>query len=254
MKSRRLVILAFALAVVLAATSASARMTREDTQTFPLAADGQLSLENVNGDVTIEAWDRGEVMIATVIEAKTEASLEDVEIRIDAGENRIHVETVYSEKRRKRYDAAEVDYTIHMPRTAHVRELDLVNGSVTLSGLAGNVSAEIVNGRAEARELAGDIEMTTVNGSLKVSLSRLAAGQSIELESVNGSLDLLIPGDADADVEAETVHGHIRNDFGLHEKRDESAGSAAVQGTLGRGGASVQLETVNGSIDIRQAY
>ena len=89
-------------------------------------------------------------------------------------------------------------------------------------------------------------------GSLGVSLSALEAGQSVTLESVNGSLELSIPGYADADVEAETVHGRIKNDFGLEAERGRWVGSS-LKGTLGRGGARIELENVNGSINIRQA-
>ena len=40
--------------------------------------------------------------------------------------------------------------------------------------------------------------------------------KSVELNSVNGSLDLTIPSDSNAEVEASTVSGNINNDFGLH--------------------------------------
>lgn len=233
------------------AGAASAKVSREDAQTFPLSASGRLSLDNVDGDVTIEGWDRDEVSVETVIEAETQRALDEVEVSIDVHGDRIHIETVYSERRHERREAATVGYTIRMPRTARVDGVDLVNGSLSLSGLGGDVKAELVNGRATARDLAGNVELSTVNGSLDVSLTELGADQAIELESVNGSLDLAVPGHADAEVRAETVHGRIRNDFGLEEEKDEWIGSS-LKGTLGRGGARVELENVNGSINIRQ--
>ena len=249
MKSR-ITVLCLSLTVLFVfATSASARMSREDHQTFSLASDGHLSLENINGDVVIEAWDRDEVTVATTIDAKSQSALDDVEIRIDASGDSIHIETVYPKERRERYDAAKVHYTIQMPRNAGIRELELVNGSLSLRGITGDVAAELVNGKAEARDLAGNVELSTVNGSLDVSLTELDADQSIELESVNGSLDLRVPGHADADIEAETVHGRIRNDFGLEEEKGDYVGSS-LRGVLGSGGARVELENVNGSINI----
>ncbi len=230
---------------------ASAKISREDVQTFPLSAGGRLSLENINGDVTIEGWDRDEVSVETVIRAKTQRALDEVEVLIDADNDRIHIETDYPDRRYERYDAAIVDYTIRMPRHARIDGVDLVNGSLNLSGLGGDVKAELVNGRAEARELAGDVKISTVNGSLDITLSELGDDQSIALESVNGSLDLAVPSWADAEVEAETVHGRIHNDFGLEEERGDYVGSS-LRGILGRGGARVELENVNGSIHIRQ--
>ena len=238
--------------VLFFAAAAGAKANREEVQTFPLAADGRLSLENVNGDVIIEAWDRDEVSVETVIRADTQEGLDEVEVVIDAGADRIRIETVYPERRRFKHNAASVDYRIRMPRGAAIAGLELVNGSLTLAGLTGAVEAELVNGRAEARELGGDVAIETVNGSLEVSLTALEAGQSVTLESVNGSLELAIPGDADADVEAETVHGRIKNDFGLEVEEGRWVGSS-LKGTLGRGGARIALENVNGSITLRQA-
>ncbi len=247
---RPIPLLTLVLLVLFLAGSAAARMNREDVQTFPLAADGRLSLENVNGDVTIEAWDRDEVSVETLIHAETQESLDEVEVAIDAAADSIRIETVYPERRHRRHNAASVDYTIRMPRGARIDGLELVNGSLTLSGVAGGVRAELVNGRATATELGGDVEIETVNGSLEVSLTVLGAGQSIALESVNGPLELQIPAHADAEIEAETVHGRIRNDFGLEEERGRYVGSS-LRGTLGRGGARVELENVNGSITLR---
>ena len=252
MKSRsRILALSLVLALVLTG-AAAAKMTREDSSTFPLSADGRLSLENINGDVIVEGWDRDEVSVETTIRAETQRSLDEVEIVIDAQQSWIRIETVYPERRRERYNAATVDYKIRMPRTARVQDLELVNGTLKMSGVAGDVVAEVVNGSCEVSDLAGDVELSTVNGALEVSLAELGADQSIDLESVNGPLDLAIPSYADADIEAETVHGRIRNDFGLEAEEGRWVGTT-LSGTVGRGGARVELENVNGPITIRQS-
>jgi hypothetical protein len=46
---------------LLIGTLALAETRKEPTQTFPLQAGGYLSLENINGDVTIEGWKKKEV-------------------------------------------------------------------------------------------------------------------------------------------------------------------------------------------------
>ena len=64
------------------------------------------------------------------------------------------------------------------------------------------------------------------------------------------------PGDGfvspDVDIEASTVHGRIRNDFGLEVDRGEYVGRS-LRGSVGSGGARIDLSNVNGSIDIRRA-
>ena len=232
-------------------TAAAFQMTEESTFTYPLSADGRISLDNVNGDVTIEAWDQSEVSIAAVKKGRSQEALDATEIDIDAREDSIHIETRYHERLLGR-DAASVDYTIYVPRGARLDEIELVNGSLTLEGVAGDVAASLVNGRVKARGLTGNAEISTVNGGLEIELSDLTADRSIELSSVNGSVEIAVPGHADADLSATTVHGGIRNDFGLEVDRSGFVGKK-LRGSLGRGGARVTLSNVNGSIDIRQA-
>jgi DUF4097 and DUF4098 domain-containing protein YvlB len=69
---------------------------------------------------------------------------------------------------------------------------------------------------------------------------------------VNGSLELTIPSDAKAEIEAETVSGGIENDFGLHVNHHRYVGHD-LRGELGSGGARIKLANVNGRIAIRHA-
>lgn len=238
-------------ALPLAATD----LVEESVETYPLTAGGRVSLENINGDVTIAAWDRDEVSVEAVKRGRTQESLEAVEIKIDAQADRIHIETDYKNQDRGwtkgRHDHASVDYKLLVPRGVELDEIELVNGDLDLDGIEGDVKASLVNGDLEARGLTGNVALSSVNGTLEVALARLTSDRSVSLESVNGTVELAVPADADAEFEAETVHGKIRSDFGFEVKRGDYVGSS-LRGTLGSGGARVELETVNGSIEIRQ--
>jgi len=73
---------------------------------------------------------------------------------------------------------------------------------------------------------------------------------TLDFETVNGSITLGLPADLSADVDAETVNGRIDVDFplggNLHQTKRE------LRGTIGGGGRSLKLETVNGSITLRK--
>ena len=251
---RSLLLSLFCLALLVFSAGSAAALTKEVAKTFPLAADGRLSLENINGDVTISGWDQDEVSVAATISARTQAALDRIEVEIDARADHIHIETVYAKRERWSHDddGGEVEYTVRVPRHIRLDEVDLVNGSLDLSGVAGDVKASLVNGEARVRELAGNVELSTVNGGLDVSFTELGGRQKISLESVNGSLRLAVPGYADAEFEAETVHGRISNDLGLEVEKGRWVGSK-LRGALGSGSAQVSLENVNGSIEIQGA-
>jgi DUF4097 and DUF4098 domain-containing protein YvlB len=93
--------------------------------------------------------------------------------------------------------------------------------------------------------------LSTINGRLDARFGQLASN-SVELNSVNGSVELTIPSDSKAELEADTVSGGINNDFGLHVNHHNFVGHD-LRGELGSGGAHISLKNVNGRIEIRHA-
>ena len=121
--------------------------------------------------------------------------------------------------------------------------------SLFAGDVQGEVTANCVNGELTGKGLSGKAELATVNGSLEASFDKM--GSRISMESVNGSIVLVVPANADASFEASTVSGNIRNDLGFQEEREQFVGHE-LSGTLGKGTARVKLSNVNGSISIRK--
>ena len=138
-----------------------------------------------------------------------------------------------------------------MPRGARLDEIKLINGSLDVTGVTGEVHASCINGKLEAHNLSGRAELSTVNGHLDATFDQLA-GSSVEMSSVNGSVELTIPSDSKAEIEASTVSGGIENDFGLHVNHHQFVGHD-LRGELGHGGPHIKLEDVNGRISIHHA-
>ncbi len=67
---------------------------------------------------------------------------------------------------------------------------------------------------------------------------------------MNGSIALSLPADASTDVQATTVNGSITTDFPLTVTGKISP--RRLTGTIGGGGRSMDLETVNGSVTLRR--
>lgn len=246
------------LLLVAAAGSADEAYQEVIDQTYPLAAGGTVSLENVNGDVTVEAWDRAEVRVHAVKSAGSQELLDELEVKIDATSSAVRIDTRYPSNRgwrehdeghRESGRHTKVEYTLTVPRTAAIRDLDLVNGNLLVVGVAGGVEADTVNGDIVVREMAGSAELETVNGGIELHLDRAAAGDRIDLEAVNGTIDLYLGGGTGAEVHAETVNGSLSNDFGIEVRKGKYVG-ASFDGTIGGGGPRVELETVNGRIAV----
>ena len=228
-------------------------------QTYPLSPTGRVSLENINGGVQIKVWDRGAVQVDAVKRAYRRDRLTEARIEVNATEENIRIKTEYPDDNQTfrggegRYNnPATVDYTLTVPRKAVLESIELINGSIDIDGVEGNVKASSINGELVARGLAGEARLSTINGPLQATFTQLDESKSISLGSVNGNVTLIVPSNANASVRAGTVHGGISTDFGLKVKHGEYVGHS-LDGQIGTGGPRIKLGNVNGGIRISHA-
>ncbi len=123
-----------------------------------------------------------------------------------------------------------------------------VNGEIEAEDLGGNVTLTTVNGSIEL-STSGYGEASTVNGSIRAWLGRADWDEPLEFHTVNGNITLRLPREVGAEVHAETLNGEISTEFPLTVKGRLS--SRRLSGTIGAGGRSLSLKTVNGGIRLR---
>lgn len=250
----RLLLLGF-LGLPLLPLLARADVSATVEETRPLVANGEVVVENVNGPVTVESWDKAEVRLVAIRKARTQADVDALEVRIDSTEKRFEVKTVYNGKDgnwfKKFTNTGEVRYTLTVPHRATLRKIETVNGAITIANIHGRVNAKTVNGRIDARGLRHEVELNVVNGAIHAEFDTVSDKQDIELEAANGGIEVRLPADTSAELSANTVNGSISNDFGLDPNADRWVGRE-LEGTIGDGAARIRLRTVNGSIEIRK--
>lgn len=250
------VILGTLMALALNATFAHAAdndwVKEEFHQTYPLTANGRFALNNINGAAHISSWDRSEVKVDAVKRADDEDGLKNMEIRVDARPDSVSVKTKYLShgEHWNNNHYSSVEYTITVPRNARLDEVQLINGALDINGVLGEVRAGCINGKLVATGLTNRAKLSTVNGMLDAKFDRVPA-DSLDLESVNGHIQLTLPSDAKVSLDANTVHGGISNEFGLHSSHHMVGHD--MHGTLGGGGTHIHLSNVNGAIEIRHA-
>lgn len=237
-------LLALAGAVHLPVTST---IHQESSRVYPLSARGRVTLQNVNGDVHIRAWDRNEVRIAAVKTATSRGLLDEAHVTIDATSDSISIRTLYGQGSAS--NPGSVEFTVMVPRHAQLSEIKAINGAVDIEGVSGGINASSVNGPVRAEKIGGDVRLSTVNGKLEASFDRLSDARMISMNSVNGPISLAIPYDAGAEFNARNVTGGIDNDFGIPVSRDHAAGSQ-LHGVLKGGGTYINLKNINGTIYI----
>jgi DUF4097 and DUF4098 domain-containing protein YvlB len=236
-----------ALLALLIAVPAQAEVTQEFHKTVPLTANGRVSVDNINGNVEITGWSRNEVQIDALKTASDQQKLDNMRIEVNAGSSSVEIKTRLPEHGTNN-NPGSVRYTLHVPQSARIDKVDLVNGGLTVQKVSGEINANLVNGKLRASDLAGEADLATVNGSIDATYDSLKNVSRIKLSSVNGSVNLTLPQSPNADVDASVVNGSISTDFPLTVK-GRFVGKS-MSGTLGSGGVHIELNNVNGSIHI----
>lgn len=218
---------------------------------FP--ARGVVSIASTNGSIRISGWDRDAIRLVAEKSATDASALKEIHIDLDWGPDSLSVQTRLPRRSWWSFGSAQqVSFELQIPRGARVDQVETVNGTIELSDLAGPVIAESVNGSIRATNLAGSARIETVNGSIQASLSEVGSENHHSFSSVNGAVALSLPESCNAYLEADSVNGSIRNDFGLRVDKQSPVGSE-LHGRLGTGGPRIQAETVNGSIRFGKA-
>jgi Toastrack DUF4097 len=86
-------------------------------------------------------------------------------------------------------------------------------------------------------------------GSIDASIGERALGHDLEFTTVNGSVSLDVPDDLNAALDASWLNGRLDSDLPI--TLEGRTHRRSIRGTLGDGGATLKISTVNGSIEIR---
>ncbi len=222
------------------------------SKTYKLRSNGIVEVGNINGSISIEAWDRDEVELVYEKRSRRRERLQDIEVTINATQDKISAETKFgkNKKRQSWNDNLRVNYYLKVPRNARLDEISSVNGAVTLVGNDNYAEISVVNGAVRATGIRGNVDLSSVNGSINAEIQRLNWDAKVSLETVNGAIALAIPSNSGATIEANTLNGGISNDFGLKVEKKRVVGKK-LSGRIGNGAASVKASSVNGAIRIR---
>lgn len=233
-------------------------------KTLSLDKDGTFSLMNLNGPVTIEAWNRDEVDIRAekAVRGRRE-NLDKIKIEIESGSHRIVVNTVFPKIRSFR---GKVSYEIKVPEGLKLEKIRTVNGNLNIYGPVTDVRATTTNGNISISEASGQLDFSTTNGNVKTEdihgeISARSTNGSIYLEvdsisdeitarTTNGGISLTIDSrNIDADVEARTTNGRMTIDFPVTIQSGQIS-KRSLDGRIGDGGPLISLKTTNGPIKI----
>lgn len=256
----RKALMGFALLLLAAPLAAQEqRFTRE------LRAGERMEIANINGSVTVSQG-TGRTALVEVTKIVKEGNGNLVKAVMEESQGVMRVCTIYlnrdpnrstcrgensnsSRNGRRSEFHVEMNYVVRVPAGVAI-DVETVNGGVVLRGLDTPASVATVNGGIEF-DAAGAHRLETVNGQIKARLTRADWSGSLDIETVNGSVDLTLPASFAADVSGETVNGGVTSDFPI--TIEGRWGPKSFRGSINGGGSrTLNIETVNGTIRLRR--
>ncbi len=265
-------VLGAAVPVLSACTSMRARAQAGRSSDTPFTWSGTVRegrwvyVRNLNGPVRVEQG-TGDKVEVSAEKRWRRGDPEDVKItvrQVGAGGGDVIVCALWNDRstcdedgyhshsdgwwRNNDHNDVQVEFVVRLPAGVKI-DASTVNGRVEIDGATSNVVAHTVNGSIDARSTGGSVTAHTTNGDVMVSSARLD-GDHTEFSTVNGTVTVSLPASVNADVEMHTVNGHLSSDFPLTV--EGSFSPRRLHATLGKGGPTLRLSTVNGSIRLRK--
>lgn len=221
---------------------------------FRVTASGssKLRLVGINGNVTIEGSAQLDSVIIVCEKRVGSDSVEDaqqhlneLDVTVQNLNNEIFVKTVQPENSNGR--SYVIDYSVTVPINYKI-EIELITGKLEIEKIENEIIASTVNGNIITDEIFSSTYLAVVNGSIS-SKQILPAGGTISLATINGNINLQIPGSTSAQFSAEVVNGQISTTNLIFDNLSVSARSQS--GRLGNGQGTIALSTVNGNISAK---
>jgi Putative adhesin len=221
---------------------------------------GQLiEIKGLNGSIRAEATTGTEVEV-TAEKSGRRYDPADVEIALIDNDNGLTICAIYPDHHGSPNECrpggaghmdsgdndVKVEFVVRVPEGVRFTGRT-VNGGVQAVHLGADVEAHTVNGKIDVTT-SGTAVAETVNGSIRVSLGSGAWDGARKFTTVNGSIEVKLPADINADLAASTMNGHICSDFPITVRRRST--NRRAHGTIGTGGRALKVSTVNGSITV----
>ena len=205
-----------------------------------------------NGGISIKGWDRADVLVRAQVrtEAPTDGEAQNLARQINVQATGPQVRAFGPQNQRDQ--SWSVSYEIFVPSRFSVN-LETVNGGVSISDVSGNLEFTTVNGGLSLHRVGGNVRGRTTNGGVSVELAGDRwDGQGLDVTTTNGGVNLRVPRNYSAQLEAQTQNGGIsaREMPEVLTQTPDGRRSTHISTSLGAGGAPLKITTTNGGVSL----
>jgi hypothetical protein len=223
-------------------------------ESHKLAPNGTLSIRNEDGSIHLYGSDAPEVELRATKRAYSAERLNGIKIQASAHAGSVSIETIFPPKRKWSLSdrSGTIDYEVIVPQNATVKNLQLVNGEISIEGLrGGSAKARLVNGWLSARNCFANLDYKATSGAIDIYYNWWERKTFLVKATIaNGEARVLVPGDASFRIAAETLGGRVMSNL-LGQDQNSYGGRKKLEASVGSDrGPTFQIGARNGNIRI----
>lgn len=268
---------ALIILVLLSTWAAMAQDGISEKLVVPLSSPGEsgkLKVNQINGHIFVEGYDGQDIIIEATFRSNNQEKEREKDKSAPPGMKRIasnpakitakendNIVSVNTESWKKRTDLkikVPSDFDLH---------LHTIHGEIDVRSVQGEMEISGVNGGVSLDEISGSVVCNTVNGPVIVRFVNIDADTPMSFVTLNGNVDVTLPGSAGVTAKMKSDQGEIYTDFDMEMKsgnnqvkrgRDcddcnyEISINSWVFGEINNGGPEFTFKNMNGDILIRK--
>ena len=235
------------------------RVVKRFEQSVDASKKPVVTINHSFGLLNISPWEKQQVMVKALLlvsssidDSEAQQLADEIEIVIEGDEDEIVIETKYPEHEEE-YSGYEVELSVTVPEWSSLNTRNSF-GSLVITGILGSIESDIRYGNALVQDCGNDLDMKGKYGSItilgiegdvevssgfggvyvadvkgnqrvsnkfgEVKAQADPEGGAITLHNEFGKVELYVPQEIDAEVQANTEFGSIRSDLPLDVERD----------------------------------
>ena len=210
-------------------------------ESWNVAPDARIAVENVRGSVTITGWDKSQVELRGSLGAGSK-----LEVSGDSAHLGLKVDSHDESWFGKHGPNDDSDLTLHVPRNAAL-EVQVVSADANVTDVGGkSIEVHGVSGTLGVRSAAAEVDVESVSGDVSFAAPQPNPNGRAHLQTVSGSINAKNLGGR---VKLETVSG----DIGLEDAPVQELETGTVSGdarlhVTPTGHARLHLESMSGDV------
>jgi hypothetical protein len=230
--------------------------TLEETfeQLYSIEPTADVSIKNGDGVVRVYGSPANDMQVKAIKRAYTPKRLKRIVVDVSARPGSVSIETSFPPKPIWGLldRSGTVEYTIVVPQTASISQLESANGEVLVEGMRGqSLHAQLESGRMLARNCFSNAVFSLGRGTLTLPYEWWEPGKfSIQANVAHGNASAFLPSAAAFHLIAETPHGKIANDFIERGERRAEVISNVDTLVHDGGGTVITLRAAEGNIKV----